>query len=241
MSCVFIYPGSVGYNEETAVHAESERLVMIIDTIIVGQLEVNCYIVSDESTSEAVIIDPGDEYERIAGLTDARGSRPKYILFTHAHYDHVCAVRELKDRYHALTVMHQNETGTYEMTKKLCISWGYEEEDFPAPDMLVREGDRISIGKTTLEVIHTPGHTPGCICLYGENCLFTGDTLFKGSVGRTDLPGGNTEKLLASLKKIVLLPPETKVFCGHGEETTLDREVRRNPFLNNTFRPNIYP
>ena len=204
---------------------------MRIDKIIVGQLEVNCYVVSDEKTSEAVIVDPGDEFERIADLIDRVGVNPVSILFTHAHYDHICAAKELQDRYHCPLIMHDEEKTTYEMTKRICLAWGFEPEDFPPPEVTVKHGERISLGEVFLEVLHTPGHSPGSICIYGEGCLFSGDTLFRGAVGRTDLPGGNTEKLIGSLQSLVALPPETRVLCGHGEETTLGEESSDNPFI----------
>jgi hydroxyacylglutathione hydrolase len=206
-------------------------MVMRIEKIVVGQLGVNCYIIIDEFTTDAIVVDPGDEFERIAEVIDEKQVTPRYILFTHAHYDHVCAAGELKARYQASLVMHEDEKATYEFTKKLCLSWGYDPKDFPRPDRTVRDKDKITTGKVFFEVIHSPGHTPGSLCIYGEKTLFTGDTLFKGSVGRTDLPGGDTEKLLSSLNKIVLLPPETRIFCGHGDETTLAWESKKNLFL----------
>ncbi len=204
---------------------------MIIDKIVVGQLDVNCYVIYDGSASEAAVIDPGDEFERIADLLNGKGLIPKYIFFTHAHYDHVCAAGELKGRYGSAVVMHEDEKDTYRNTKALCLSWGFTEDDFPDPDILVTEGNRIVLGSDTFEVLHTPGHTPGSICLYTEGTLFTGDTLFRGSVGRTDLAGGDTAKLEGSLKKLISLPPDTKVYCGHGDETTIGEELRTNPFL----------
>ncbi len=204
---------------------------MTVDKIVVGQLGVNCYVVYDEGASEAAVIDPGDEFERIADLLDGQGITPKYIFFTHAHYDHVCAAGELKDKYGAAIIMHEDEKETYRKTKALCLSWGFVEEDFPDPDILVTEGSKIVLGGNTFEVLHTPGHTPGGICLYLEGTLFTGDTLFRRSVGRTDLPGGDTAKLEGSLKRLASLPPDTRVYCGHGDDTTIGEEVMRNPFL----------
>ena len=210
---------------------------MRIRTITVGQLDVNCYIIADDESPEALVIDPGDEFERISELLDAEGLVPKYILFTHAHYDHVCAVGELKEKYGASLLMHEDEEENYRATRELCVTWGYEPGDFPPPDRKLRDGDSLAVGALSFEVLHTPGHTPGGICLYGEGRLFTGDTLFRGSIGRTDLSGGNLEKLLGSLKRLVLLPPETEVFSGHGEGTTIGREARLNPYLNNLSGP----
>jgi hydroxyacylglutathione hydrolase len=204
---------------------------MRIEKIVVGQLEVNCYIVAGESSPGAIVIDPGDEFERIADLLDGKGLRPEYIVFTHAHYDHVCAAGELKARFGAHIVMHEDERDSYRMTKELCMSWGFGEEDFPPADVVVKDGREIVLGDLVFRVIHTPGHTPGGICLYGGKALFTGDTLFMGSVGRTDLPGGSTDMLMASLKKISSLPPETRVLSGHGGETTIAEELKNNPFL----------
>jgi glyoxylase-like metal-dependent hydrolase (beta-lactamase superfamily II) len=217
----------LAYNEIISLRG----LLMTIDKIVVGQLDVNCYVIHEENSSEAVVIDPGDEFDRIAGLLDRKGLTPKYLLLTHAHYDHVCAVGELKEKYGAAIVMHEDEMETYRMTKNLCISWGFAADDFPHPDMLVKDGDKIFLGNNALEVLHTPGHTPGSICLYQEGTLFTGDTLFRGSVGRTDLPGGNTARLLNSMKRLVTLPADTRVFCGHGDETTMGEELLKNPFL----------
>ena len=207
---------------------------MKIQKIVVGQLDVNCYLISDDSNSEALILDPGDEPEKIIEFIDVAGLHPKYILFTHAHYDHICAAKELRDRYNAVIVMHEQEKTTYLMTAQLCISWGHDPEDFPEPERLVKDNDIISVGTLSLKVIHTPGHTPGSMCILAENTLFSGDTLFKGSVGRTDLPGGDLGHLLQSLKKLTLLPPETKVLCGHGDETSIAEEIKDNPFLKAT-------
>lgn len=204
---------------------------MKIEKISVGRLEVNCYLIADPSTAEAIVIDPGDEAERIIERIDAKGFKPVNIVLTHAHYDHACAAGDLKKKYNAKLLMHEDEVPVYHMTKKLCISWGYEPEDFPDADRLLTDGDTIVAGGLTFRVMHVPGHTPGGICIYGYNTVFTGDSLFEGSVGRTDLPGGNTEKLFDSLKKIIALPPHTRVYCGHGNETTIGNEIKKNPFI----------
>ncbi len=205
--------------------------IVKIATLVVGQLDTNCIVIADSLTCDACIIDPGDEPERISDYIDANGLKPAYIVFTHAHYDHVCGARELKEKYHAAMVMHADDMTTYDETKRLCITWGYDEEDFPRPDLFVHEGDTVSVGALCFSVIHTPGHTPGSICLFGHGLLVTGDTLFRGSAGRTDLPGGNREHLRHSLKKLGRLPHPTRVVCGHDAETTIGEEVKTNPFM----------
>lgn len=204
---------------------------MDIDLVVVGRLEVNCYLVSSGEGSDALIIDPGDEFEKIQDAINERGVLPRYVVFTHAHYDHVCAAGDLKSSYNVTLLMHEDEARTYRETIELCMTWGFDREDFPPPDRLLREGDLLDLGQTAFRIIHTPGHTPGGICLYGAGILFTGDTLFPGSVGRTDLPGGDSGRLRESLRKLLILPPETLLKTGHGDETTLAREKGTNPFL----------
>lgn len=217
---IFLKPRPLAYN----VH-------MHIATIVVGQLDTNCVVIADTNTHNACIIDPGDEPERISEYIDANDLRPACIIFTHAHYDHVCAARELKEKYHAGTAMHADDMITYDETKRLCMTWGYDQEDFPRPELFLHDGDIIRVGDLSFSVIHTPGHTPGSICLFGNGLLVTGDTLFRGSAGRTDLPGGSGKHLLHSLKRLVQLPYLTRVVCGHGEETTIGIEAKTNPFM----------
>jgi len=204
---------------------------MNVNVIIVGQLEVNCYVITQDNSSDAVIIDPGDEYERIHEVIESRSAMPKYIVFTHAHYDHVCAIGDLKSEYNPILVMHEHEGKTYQSTTELCLSWGFDKEDFPLPDLLVKDGDSLELGAISFKIIHTPGHTPGSMCLFGAGTLFTGDTLFADSVGRTDLPGGSTAKLRESLRKIATYPDGTVIRSGHGGEVTLKRCKEINLFL----------
>lgn len=204
---------------------------MRIETVVVGQLEVNCYILWDEQSQEACVIDPGDEPELIIAQIEANKLRPLFAVCTHAHYDHVCAARELRDRYGLRVAMHRDDLQTYRRTRDLCLSWGYEPDDFPVPDVMLSDGDLLRVGEIRLQVIHTPGHSPGSICVSADGLLFSGDTLFRGTVGRTDLPGGDPDALLGSLAKIARLPAGTKILCGHDRASVLGDETARNPFF----------
>jgi hydroxyacylglutathione hydrolase len=203
---------------------------MIIQEFIVGPLENNCYIISDEKSKETFVVDPGDEPDRIIDFIREKGLKLKYIVCTHAHYDHVGAVPELKQETGAQIVIHQNELDLYTHIDKQGMMWGVELDPLPAPDIIVEEGSILAIGDLKFEILHTPGHTPGGICLYGEGMIITGDTLFAGSVGRTDLHGGDLRQLKNSFKRIMLLPETIKVLPGHGPESTIGREKHENFF-----------
>ncbi len=204
---------------------------MRVQHLTVGQLDVNCYLVSCDRTAETIIIDPGDEAERIIEYIGEERLRPAVIVLTHAHYDHVCAAGDLKAAFGIPIAMHDQDLPVYGSTRTLCVSWGYAPEDFPQPDLFIEEGMEIAAGHVKLNILHTPGHTPGSVCLLGNGMLFTGDTLFRGSAGRTDLPGGDTVMLINSLGRIKRLTPETMVFCGHGDESTIGEEKIINPFF----------
>jgi hydroxyacylglutathione hydrolase len=203
---------------------------MIIQEFIVGPLENNCYIISDEKSKETFVVDPGDEPDRIIDFIREKGLTLKYIVCTHAHYDHVGAVPELKQETGAQIVIHHNEMDLYTHIEKQGMMWGGELDPLPAADIIVEEGSILAIGDLKFEVLHTPGHTPGGICLYGEGIIITGDTLFAGSVGRTDLHGGDLRQLKNSFKRIMLLPETVKVLPGHGPESTIGREKHENFF-----------
>ena len=203
---------------------------MIIKKLVVGSLENNCYIIADEKTNECFITDPGDEPDRILDLIHKNNLIMKYIICTHAHFDHVAAIPEIKEETKARIVLHSDDLNIYRSTKDQAAAWGYEMDPLPEPDIFVSEGDILEVGSLKFEVLHTPGHTQGGICIYGEGIVITGDTLFAGSVGRTDLQGGDISKLKKSFKRLMSLPDEVKVLAGHGLESTIKKEKIDNFF-----------
>ncbi|MFN3396020.1 MAG: MBL fold metallo-hydrolase [Thermodesulfovibrionales bacterium] len=203
---------------------------MLIKQITVGPLQSNCFIIGDEETAESIVVDPGDEPDLIMDVIDGNGLKVSYIVCTHGHFDHVGAVSDIKGKTGAKVVIHKDELEIYHAARDMAAFWGYEVERLPEPDMLVDDGDRIRIGNLSFTIIHAPGHSPGGICLYGEGIVVTGDTLFAGSVGRTDFYGGDMNKLRDSFNRLMLLPEETKILPGHGPHSTIGIEKRDNPF-----------
>ena len=204
---------------------------MIIKRLVVGPLEENCYIIGDEQSREAIVIDPGDEPDRIIEAIKELGLRVTAIICTHAHFDHIGAVSELKAATGAKVLIHSEDMELYDGARDQAAFWGYDLDDLPRPDGFLKEGDEVRAGNITFQVLHTPGHSPGGICLYGSGVIFTGDTLFQGSVGRTDFHGGDMSRLKDSFRRLLKLPEDTKVLSGHGPETTIGREKRENMFL----------
>lgn len=204
---------------------------MIIKRLIVGPLEENMYIIWNETTKEAIVVDPGDEPDRIIELIKDNGLKVDSIICTHGHFDHVGAVGDIKKATGAKVLMHKEDVETYKTAKDQAALWGCDVDDIPEPDGFLEEGDDVQVGDINFKVLHTPGHSPGGICLYGEGAVITGDTIFQGSVGRTDFPGGSIEELKESFKRLLELPEDTKVFSGHGPETTIGREREENFFV----------
>lgn len=204
---------------------------MIIETLIVGALENNCFIIADDNTKEALVVDPGDEPDRILELITTNNFNVRYIVCTHAHFDHVGAISEIKEKTGAKITIHRDELEIYKAARDQAAFWGYELDPLPEPDVFVSEGDKLEIGNLRFDILHTPGHSPGGICLYGEGILITGDTLFAGSVGRTDFYGGDMERLKGSFKRLISLADEVRVFPGHGPESTICKEKAGNLFL----------
>jgi hydroxyacylglutathione hydrolase len=203
---------------------------VVIKKFIIGSLDNNCFVIVDEASKECLITDPGDEPDRILDFIHENDLKVKYIVCTHAHFDHVAAVYDIKKDTDALVVLHKDDLELYRSTKDQAATWGFDIDPQPEPDVLVSEGDKIAVGELGFEVLHTPGHSPGGICLYGEGILITGDTLFSGSVGRTDLYGGNIGDLRKSFKRLMSLPEGIKVLPGHGPESTIGKEKTDNFF-----------
>lgn len=203
-------------------------------TLTVGPLEVNCYIIWDSLTREAFIIDPGGEADKIREVVKKEGLKVRYIVNTHGHFDHVGADGELKAAFNAPVAIHGKDVPLLEDAHEHGLFFGVETPKQPAPDILLEGGEELKAGGLTLGVIHTPGHTKGGICLYArkEGLLFTGDTLFSGSVGRSDFEGGSHEELMDSItEKILPLGDGVSVLPGHGPRSTVGEERESNPFI----------
>lgn len=205
---------------------------MIIKVLEVGPIMANCYILGCEKTKEAAVIDPGDDTDQILLALAEEKLKVKYILNTHGHFDHVGGNRKMKETTGAKLVIHPLDAPMLSHLAATAAAWGLAAENSPLPDQLVEEGDTISFGTISLKVIHTPGHTPGGISFYTEGKVFVGDTLFMGSIGRTDFPGGDFATLISGIKnKLFKLGDDVIVYTGHGPETTVGREKRSNPFV----------
>ncbi len=206
---------------------------MILMRLIVGPLQVNCYILADEKTKEAVVIDPGDDVRDILKIIENKGLTVKSIVNTHAHFDHVGANKELKEATGAELLLHEADAALLTSSTGQAVMFGMKGAVSPPADRYLKHGDVITAGEVALKVLHTPGHSAGGICLQEEGIVFSGDALFAGSIGRTDLPGGDLMTLINSIKEHLLtLPDETRVFPGHGEDSTIGAERKENPFLN---------
>ncbi len=208
---------------------------MIHEILPVGMLACNCSIVGDESTGEAVVIDPGDNVERVQEILTRNNLRAKYIVATHAHIDHVGGIEKLKRATGAAVLMHQSDLPLYENLAAQAAWLGIPAPSSVAVDQFLKEGDVLRSGGLRFEVLHTPGHSPGSLCLYlpaGQSRIFSGDTLFQNSIGRTDLWGGSYGQILRSIhEKLMRFPDETPVYPGHGDSTTIGEERETNPFL----------
>ncbi|HMD86861.1 MAG TPA: MBL fold metallo-hydrolase [Terriglobia bacterium] len=208
---------------------------MIHEILPVGMLACNCSVLGDESTGEAVVIDPGDDIEQVQQILAKHHLRVKYIVATHAHIDHVGGIEKLKQATGAAVLMHQADFPLYQNLAMQAEWLGVPAPGVADVDQFLKEGDSLRCGTLRLEVLHTPGHSPGSLSLHlpGENQrILSGDTLFQGSIGRTDLWGGSLDEILRSIRdRLMIFPDQTPVFPGHGSPTTIGEERERNPFL----------
>jgi glyoxylase-like metal-dependent hydrolase (beta-lactamase superfamily II) len=211
---------------------------MILDSLVVGPIQANCYILGCPETGEALLVDPGDDADRIVKRLARHGLTPVAYFHTHGHLDHVGGTAGLRPRFGGRILLHPADQFLYERAREHALEFGFEIPEPLPVDHFVADGEEIRWGKLAGRVRHTPGHSPGGVCLIvpgeagSDARAFTGDTLFAGSVGRTDLPGGAMAQLLRSIREQLLtLPDGTTVASGHGPLTTIGEERRRNPFL----------
>jgi glyoxylase-like metal-dependent hydrolase (beta-lactamase superfamily II) len=213
---------------------------VIVESLTVGAFGENCYVVGDEASGIGAIIDPGDEATRIALAVEGKGLEIERILVTHAHIDHVGAVAQLAEEYACPVFMHADAEAMLKTVPQQAVMMGLRFGKVPAVDGHIADDDVVEIGPLRLRALYTPGHAPGHLAFFveGEGVVFAGDALFAGSIGRTDLPGGNTDVLLRSIEeKLMTLPGETRVLPGHGPETTVGHEWATNPFLAGRMMP----
>ncbi len=207
---------------------------MKLQTLVVGPFEVNCYLYWDERSASGVVIDPGGEENTIEKAVAAAGFQPRAILLTHGHGDHIAAVGALKERWNIPLYVGKGDKELLRTPSELVSSFYGKQVTAPPPDRLLSDEEVVSFGTFSFRVLATPGHTPGGVCYLDERegILFCGDTLFWGSIGRTDLPGGSYEQLIASITdKILTLPDSIVCYPGHGPKTTVGAERVNNPFL----------
>lgn len=199
----------------------------------VGPFQENTYLVIDDETGDAVVIDPGDEGDKVIEMIEASGATLRAVWLTHAHLDHIGAVSAVRRHFGDVPVhLHPLDRPVYDAASFFAESYGIAFEQPAAPDAELAHGDVVRVGQLAFEVIHAPGHSPGHVVFHGHGIVLGGDVLFAGSVGRTDLPMANPAHMQESLRKIAVLPPGTVVYPGHGDATTIGAELSSNPFLN---------
>lgn len=203
-----------------------------VETLVVGPIEENCYVLKDDASNHGLIIDPGDNGQEILAYIWDNGIKVDLIVNTHGHWDHIGAVDFLRDELKVKLAIHADDASMLTASKEEMAAYSIFAGGKRPAEILLKDGDTIELGDNSLQVLHTPGHTKGGICLYGGGCLFSGDTLFAGSVGRTDLPGGDYRAILDSVRnKLKIVDDSTKVYPGHGPATSMGRERRCNPYL----------
>ena len=215
-------------------HTHFEQHGILIRSAPLGSFATNCFVIGCAQTGSGAIVDCSAEPDRIRAMIAHEPSVTIHkLLQTHAHIDHVVALSALKAETDAPIYLHRDEMPIYQSAPLQGRMFGIPVPDLPAPDIFVKDGDTVTVGELTAKVLLTPGHTPGSICFYFEaqKVIFSGDVLFAGSIGRTDLPGGDYATILQSLARLVTLPDDVLVLSGHGPSTTIGQEKRSNPFL----------
>jgi hydroxyacylglutathione hydrolase len=207
-----------------------------IQSLTVGPFQENTYLLIDDDTNAAVLIDPGDEPDRIIAAVRASGATLEAIWVTHAHLDHVGAIAGVKRVWDVPIFLNHADEGLYRMADRQAAAYGLRFDPPPPPEREVNEGDEMIVGGLSFDVMHTPGHAPGHVTIHGHGVAFVGDCLFAGSIGRTDLPLSNPSHLAASLQRLTELDGDTVVYPGHGPATTIGEERRTNPFLTGAMR-----
>lgn len=199
-----------------------------------GKFASNCYLVYEENSKESIVIDPGLEASEVIAKVKELDLKPKYIILTHGHVDHIMGVKGIKEYFNIPVAIHKQDKNMLENSaKNLSDAFRVDSIEIE-PDILLEEGNKLYFGELSMNIIHTPGHTPGGITINIENALFTGDTLFAGSIGRTDFAGGSFEDIINAIKnKLLIYPDDTLVYSGHGSSTTIKAEKDNNPFLKN--------
>jgi len=210
---------------------------MIVRAITVGPFQENTYLLADEQTRDAVLVDPGDEAARLITALASDGLVLRALWITHAHVDHVGAVAAVKREFDVPVYLHPADRPLYDHAADQGRVYGIRMETPPPPDHELTEGDTMTVGGLSFRVMHVPGHAPGHVAFVGHGVVFGGDCLFAGSIGRTDLPLSEPRALQRSLERLSALPPETIVYPGHGPATTIGEENRTNPFLTGAARP----
>ena len=205
---------------------------MILETLPSGPLQVNCYVIGCEQSGQAIVVDPGGDAERILALLQHHQLDCRWIINTHGHFDHIGGNGDLLEVTGAELMIHPADRPLLQQASMHAAAFGLPAVRSPEPTRELVDGDQLLLGELSLTVIHTPGHSPGGICLHLADRLFVGDTLFAGSIGRTDLPGGDQQLLVRNVKeKLLCLDADTRVYPGHGPVTTIGREKLHNPFL----------
>lgn len=205
---------------------------LVIHQLSVGPLQVNCFLVACQKTRDAMVIDPGEEGLRILQLAKSESLEIRKVVNTHGHFDHIGANQQVVDSTGAVLMLHAADLPLLQNARNHAEVYGLTVVPSPAPDRLLDQGDTFEVGEHSFSVLHVPGHSPGGICLLSDGHVFVGDVLFAGSVGRTDLPGGDFDALVEGVReRLFTLPDETIVHPGHGPDTTIGQERRMNPFV----------